>query len=150
MGEPQNDVPTFTNVPVVIVSTPLDVPEAQTAALKVKVPNYWRSQVFPSWFPCISAFQILGVFGLPSVTYTNPRHYIYLWSLFQTPIYMNVGRASSTSSLDRRTLKTASCEFDFCLALRKSARHLVSQTRSYSTYSVGDWQIMGKCRISTF
>ena len=50
---------------------------------------------------------------------------------------MDVGRASSTPSLDRRTLKTASCESDRCLALRKSARHSVSQTRSYSTYSVG-------------
>ena len=50
---------------------------------------------------------------------------------------MDVGRAASTSSLDRRTLKTASCESDRCLALRKSARHSVSQTRSYSTYLVG-------------
>lgn len=50
---------------------------------------------------------------------------------------MDVGRASSTSSLDRRTLKIASCESDRCLALRESTRHSVSQTRSYSTYSVG-------------
>ena len=54
---------------------------------------------------------------------------------------MNVGRSSSTSSLDRRTLKTASCESDRCLALRKSERHSVSQTHSYSTYSVGGRQI---------
>jgi hypothetical protein len=46
MDEPQIDVPTFTNVPVVFVSTTLDVPEAQTAAPKAKVPNYWHSQVF--------------------------------------------------------------------------------------------------------
>jgi hypothetical protein len=32
----------------VLVSTPLDVPEAQTNAPKAKVPNYWHSQVFPS------------------------------------------------------------------------------------------------------
>jgi hypothetical protein len=90
MDEPQIDVPTFTNVQVVLVSTPLDFLEAQTAAPKAKMPNYWHSQLFPLGFPCISAFQILGVFGLPSVTHTNPRCYIYLWSLFQTPIYMNV------------------------------------------------------------
>ena len=53
--------------------------------------------------------------------------------IVQTPIYTNVGRSSSTSSLDRRTLKTASCESDRCLALRKSARLSVSQTHSYST-----------------
>ena len=45
MDEPQNDVPTFTNVPIVLVSTPLDILEAQTNAPKTKVPNYWRSQV---------------------------------------------------------------------------------------------------------
>jgi hypothetical protein len=48
MDEPQIDVPAFTNVPVVLVSTPLDVPEDQTAALKAKVPHYWHSQVFRS------------------------------------------------------------------------------------------------------
>ena len=48
MDEPQIDVPAFTNVPVVLVSTPLDVPEAETAVPKAKVPNYWHSQVFPS------------------------------------------------------------------------------------------------------
>jgi hypothetical protein len=32
----------------VLVSTPLDVPEDQTAALKAKVPHYWHSQVFRS------------------------------------------------------------------------------------------------------
>ena len=55
--------------------------------------------------------------------------------IIQTPIYTNVGRSSSTSSLDRRTLKTASCESDRCLALRKSARHSVSQTHLYSTHN---------------
>jgi hypothetical protein len=48
MDEPQIDVTAFTNVPVVLVSTPLDVPEDQTAALKAKVPHYWHSQVFRS------------------------------------------------------------------------------------------------------
>ena len=48
MDEPQIDVTAFTNVPVVLVSTPLDVLEDQTAAPKAKVPNYWHSQVFRS------------------------------------------------------------------------------------------------------
>ena len=48
MDEPQIDVTAFTNVPVVLVSTPLDVPEDQTAAPKAKVPHYWHSQVFRS------------------------------------------------------------------------------------------------------
>jgi hypothetical protein len=47
MDEPQIDVPTFTNVPIVLVSISLDVPKAQTNAPKAKVPNYWPSQVFP-------------------------------------------------------------------------------------------------------
>ena len=42
-------------------------------------------------------------------------------------------RSSSISSLERRSLKTASCESDRCLALRKSARLSVSQTHSHST-----------------
>ena len=46
MDEPQIDVPAFTNVPLGLVSTPLDVPEALTSAPKAKVPNYWHSQVF--------------------------------------------------------------------------------------------------------
>ena len=52
--------------------------------------------------------------------------------LLQTPLYSIVGRPSSTSSLDTRTLKTAACESDRCLALRKSARHSLSQSPSYS------------------
>ena len=47
MDEPQIDVPTFANVPIVLVSISLDVPKAQTNAPKAKVPNYWPSQVFP-------------------------------------------------------------------------------------------------------
>ena len=47
MDEPQIDVPAFTNVPLELVSTPLDVPEALTSPPKAKVPNYWHSQVFP-------------------------------------------------------------------------------------------------------
>ena len=47
MDGPDVDVPTFTDAPLVLVSTPLDVPEAQPAAPKVKVPNYWPSQVSP-------------------------------------------------------------------------------------------------------
>jgi hypothetical protein len=68
MDEPRIDVPTFTNVPVVLVSAPLDVPEAQTNTPNAKVPNFWPSRVFPCWFPCISAFVFHGVFGLASVT----------------------------------------------------------------------------------
>jgi hypothetical protein len=45
------------------------------------------------------------------------------------------GRPSSTSSLDRRALKAASSETDRCLALRRSARHSLSHTPSYSTYN---------------
>jgi len=48
MDEPQIDVPAFKNVPVVLVFTPLEVPEDQAAAPKAKVPNYWHSQVFRS------------------------------------------------------------------------------------------------------
>ena len=65
--------------------------------------------------------------------YSNPLHYIHMWFLFHAPLYWNVGCPSSTSSLDRWTLKTASYESNHCLALWKSARHLVSQTPSYST-----------------
>ena len=57
---------------------------------------------------------------------------MHMWSLFQTPLYSIVGRPSSTSSLDRRALKTAASESDRCLALRKSARQTLSQTPSYS------------------
>ena len=46
MNEPQIDVPMFMNVHVVLVSTPLDVPEVETTAPRAKVPNYWLSQVF--------------------------------------------------------------------------------------------------------
>ena len=44
-------------------------------------------------------------------------------------------RPSSTSSLDRHALKAASSESDRCLALRRSARHSLSQTHSYSTHN---------------
>ena len=39
MDEPRIDVPTITNVHVVFVSTPIDIPEAQTNTFKAKVPN---------------------------------------------------------------------------------------------------------------
>ena len=42
-------------------------------------------------------------------------------------------RSSSILSLEKRSLKTASCESDRCLTLRKSARLLVLQTHSHST-----------------
>ena len=48
-------------------------------------------------------------------------------------MYSNVSRPSSTASLERRTLKTTSCESDCCLGLRRSARLSISQTPSYST-----------------
>ena len=46
MDELQIDVPTFTNIPAVLVSTPMDVPKAQTNTLKAKVPNFWPSKGF--------------------------------------------------------------------------------------------------------
>lgn len=43
------------------------------------------------------------------------------------------GRPSASDPFDRRTVKAASCDSDRCLALRRSARALVSQTPSYTT-----------------
>lgn len=61
MDDPVIDIPTITNIPVVLVSAPIDVPEAQTNTPKAKVPNFWPSQVFPCWFSCVSAFKcVLG------------------------------------------------------------------------------------------
>jgi len=51
---------------------PLDVPEAQSNTPNAKVPNFWPSRVFSCWFPCISAFVFLGIFGLASVTCAHP------------------------------------------------------------------------------
>ena len=68
MDEPRIGVLTFTNVLVVLVSFPIDVPESQTNTPKAKVPNFWSSQVFPCWFPCIRSFEFLGFFELASIT----------------------------------------------------------------------------------
>lgn len=46
MDEPQIDVPTFMNIPAVLVSIPMDVPKAQTNTPKAKVSNFWPSKVF--------------------------------------------------------------------------------------------------------
>jgi len=43
MDEHRMDVPQFTNVPPVIVPTPVIVPDAQTNAPKAKVPNFQPS-----------------------------------------------------------------------------------------------------------
>jgi hypothetical protein len=57
MDEPRIDVLMFTNVPVVFVSTPINVLEAQIDNPKAKVPNLWPSQVFPL-YKCISICRV--------------------------------------------------------------------------------------------
>ena len=92
----------------------------------------------------------LGLYERPSQTtpHVLPTSFNRL-PLLQVALLSNGGRPSSTSSLDRRTLKAASCESDRCLALRRSARLSVSQTPSYSTYNTSSYNSGARRRIWT-
>ena len=60
MDEPQTDLPTLTNVPIVFVSIPLDVPKAQTNTPKPRCPTIGLLKFFLDNFCVLMHYNFLG------------------------------------------------------------------------------------------